>query len=122
MALETNNVLEQKTQDILNQTAQNILNQNNSEKQQNKEDIPEILKEVTTGNYMYDIAKSAIKEKVYKENVQFEETSDLFDEDIGFDIEKAFDSIENQDLINVSVEQIEDGLVEDIDNEFIFYK
>ena len=72
-----------------------------------KEDIPEILKEVTMGNYMYDISKTSKSEPT---EVSFEKP----EKDSEFDIDKVFESINSQELEDVQIEEIEDDLMEDI--------
>ena len=72
-----------------------------------KEDIPEILKEVTMGNYMHDISK-----KVVVEQSVMKEDDKIIDQ---FDIEKAFDIIDSQDLEDVEIEEIEDDIVSEIE-------
>ena len=72
-----------------------------------KEDIPEILKEVTMGNYMHDISK-----KVVVEQSVMKEENKIINQ---FDIEKAFDIIDSQDLEDVEIEEIEDDIVSEIE-------
>jgi hypothetical protein len=72
-----------------------------------KEDIPEILKEVTMGNYMHDISKKVVVEQSVKK-----EENKIIDQ---FDIEKAFDIIDSQDLEDVEIEEIEDDIVSEIE-------
>jgi len=81
-----------------------------AETKDKKEDIPEILKEVTMGNYMYDISKKIKVDEVYSGQSSKNENK--------FDIENAFDVIENQNLDDVELEEIEDDLMmDDIDFE-----
>ena len=86
------------------------------------EDIPEILKEVTTGNYMHDLSKSKV------EGIEFEENLDIQkqEEVKRTNVEQAFDDIDEigddlDDLIDIQVEEIEeieDGLIDEVDEDF----
>jgi len=90
------------------------------QREKKEDDIPDILKEVTTGNYMYDLAQSSNSEVefVENENISMEENDSINCTNVA----KAFDDIENigddlDDLIDVHIDEIneiEDDLNDDI--------
>lgn len=95
-------------------------------KEKVKDEIPEILKEVTMGNYMYDIAQTTIVDGI---EVVEDDTIELpaeQKEDKRSQIEKAFDEISDigsdydEDMEDVfGDENLLDGIDEEFDDEIL---
>lgn len=77
--------------------------------QNEKEDIPEILKEITLGNYMHDISKTEEIDGVVMEEDNTIEKPEL---DAVEKVEKAFDDIDDIEIDGVDTEDIEDEIVD----------
>ena len=95
---------------------------NDANKDESVGEIPEILKEVTTGNYMYDLAQSSSNEVQFAENENISLDKDLKRTNVA----KAFDDISDigddfDEAIDVEIEEIndiEDDMDDDLDENY----
>lgn len=87
-----------------------------------KDEIPDILKEVTTGNYMYDLSKSTKIDGIeFEENLNIDKPAEK-----RTNVDKAFDDIGDMgddldELIDIHIEEIEDledELLDGIEEDF----
>lgn len=90
-----------------------------------KEDIPEIVKEVTMGNFMYDVLQSETDGIDMLENENIGEEKTNTNTNIDNSIEKAYDEIddigEDFDLLEDELSEIDeygDAILYDVDEEF----
>lgn len=110
----------------LNKPQKKVSKEQEKPKENKKDEIPEILKEVTMGNYMFDLSKNDTIDGVeLKENETLEKPQEVF-LDSRNNIEKAFDEIidiggdfdEVVDDEISEIEEYEDDLLDDIEEDF----